>query len=63
MPICFDVKPADRKLVVDRMITRYEAKLTALGYIISPKRLREIVSIYFPDLRSVANQIEFEVGV
>ncbi len=61
MPICFDVKPADRKAVVDRMIKRYEAKLHGLGYIIDTQRLREIVSIYFPDLRSVANQVQFEV--
>jgi hypothetical protein len=57
--ICFDILPADRADVVERLKERYETKLPELGIQFNPKRLRELVGIYFPDLRSIANQVEF----
>jgi DNA polymerase III delta prime subunit len=57
-PICFDVSPRDRPVVVDRMIARFEQRLLELGYEYDPNRLREIVGIYFPDLRNIANQLQ-----
>jgi DNA polymerase III delta prime subunit len=56
--ICFDVAPKDRAVVVDRMVARYEKRLTELGYEYDPTLLREIVGIYFPDLRNIANQLQ-----
>ena len=61
-PICFDVVPKDRASVVDRMIARYERRLSEFGYEYDEIRLREVVSIYFPDLRNIANQIQLEFG-
>ena len=61
-PICFDVAPKDRAMVVEKMVARYEQRLTEFGYEYDPTRLREIVGIYFPDLRSIANQLELSFG-
>lgn len=58
--LCFDVPVVDRPEVIARLVTRYESRLSALGLQVDPVRLREIVGIYFPDLRAVANNIEFE---
>ena len=60
MGICFDVAPADRAKVKLRLIERYESKLSELGIEYDSTRLTEIVGIYYPDLRSIANHIEFE---
>ena len=57
-PICFNVAPKDRASVVDKMLARYEQRLSEFGYEYDPTRLRELVGIYFPDLRSIANQLE-----
>ena len=61
-PICFDVSPRDRPLVMERMLARYQLRLSEFGFDYDPIRLREIVSIYFPDLRSIANQLELSFG-
>jgi DNA polymerase III delta prime subunit len=58
--VCFDISPVDQAGVIGRLITRYETKLPELGIQFDPKRLRELIGIYFPDLRSIANQVEFE---
>jgi putative ATPase len=60
--ICFDVEPANQIQVVERMTGRYRERLDDLGIIFDYQRLKEIVGIYFPDLRMVANQIQFEFG-
>ena len=59
-PICFDVRPADTRSVVNKMTERYIDKLKALNINADPDRLAEIVGIYFPDLRSIANQFQME---
>ena len=48
--------------MIDRMVSRYERALAALGYSFDQRRVREIVSIYFPDLRSIANQFQMELA-
>ena len=58
--ICFDVFPTDVPEVVDRMVARYSQILINLGYSPDPQRLREIVGVYFPDLRNIANRLELE---
>jgi putative ATPase len=60
--VCFDIAPMDRAMFVERMVSRYERHLSDLGIEIESSLLREIVGIYFPDLRMVANQIQFELG-
>jgi DNA polymerase III delta prime subunit len=61
LPICFDVRPQEVRAVIDRMIRRYERTLADLGYFFDQGRIREIVSIYFPDLRSIANRFQMEL--
>jgi hypothetical protein len=60
MEICFDIAPADRIEVKTRLIERYESNLSMNDIAFDRKRLCELVGIYFPDLRSIANHIEFE---
>jgi hypothetical protein len=43
-----------------RLIERYESKLTEVGIKYDERRLKEIVGIYYPDLRSIANQVEYD---
>jgi hypothetical protein len=49
--------------VIERMLPRYHAKVVSLGCDVTLRRLREIMYLKFPDLRAVANALEFEVGV
>jgi DNA polymerase III delta prime subunit len=58
--ICFDISPSDRAEVMERLIGRYQEMLPTLGIKYDEKRLREIVGIYFPDLRAIANEFEYE---
>lgn len=60
--VCFDIAPSDRGEVMKRLIQRYEETLERLGIKYDEKRLREIVGIYFPDLRAIANGFEYEFG-
>jgi DNA polymerase III delta prime subunit len=60
MEICFDIAPADRPEVQRRLIERYEIKLSEHGIRYDKERLRQIVGIHYPDLRSIANHLEFE---
>ena len=60
MSICFDIGPGDRAEVQANLTDRYERKLSALGMQFDKERLNEIIGIYYPDLRSIANHIEFE---
>jgi|ERR1035437_3215319 replication factor C small subunit len=58
--ICFDIATSDRSEVIGRLVQRYQEQLTQLGIEYDEKRLKEIVGIYFPDLRAIANEFEYE---
>ena len=58
--ICCGLSPIDRIAVKNRLIERYESNLSENGIAFDRQRLSELVGIYFPDLRSIANHIEFE---
>jgi hypothetical protein len=60
MSICFDIAPGDRAEVQSNLTDRYERNLAELGIQFDRERLKEIIGIYYPDLRSIANHIEFE---
>ena len=45
-----------------RLMKRYENILPANGFKLDKVRLEQIVDANFPDLRSIANNIEFEFG-
>jgi replication factor C subunit 3/5 len=59
--INFDVFPTDVKSVVSRMVSRYQERLAAIGHEADPDRIHKIVSVYFPDLREIANRLELEL--
>ena len=59
LPLCFDVGPIEAPEVIARLVPRYQEKLRQLGYI-DARRLHEILCTSFPDLRAVANRLEFE---
>jgi DNA polymerase III delta prime subunit len=58
--ICFDASPTDRNEFEARLIDRYKRTLSELGIAFDQTRLTELVGIYYPDLRSIANQVEYE---
>jgi replication-associated recombination protein RarA len=60
--ISFEVAPKDREEVQKRLMKRYENMLPANGYKFDRVRLEQIVDANFPDLRLIANHIEFEFG-
>ena len=60
MPICFDISAAASEEIIARTLPKYVAKLRTLGIPIAEQRVRELFYIHFPDLRSLANRIEFE---
>lgn len=59
--ISFDVRPTDRTPVIEKMIKRYVQILNDHGKPIAQDTIRKIVHIYFPDLRTVANELEKEI--
>ena len=60
--ISFEVAPKDREEVQKRLMKRYGNILPANGFKFDKVRLEQIVDANFPDLRSIANNIEFELG-
>jgi len=62
LPLCFDVGPIEAPDVIARLMPRYQEKLRQLGCEIDARRLHEILCTSFPDLRAVANRLEFEAA-
>ena len=60
MPICFDTERSDREEVQERLIGRYKSKLTEYGIEYDKQRLTEIICNSLPDLRAIAQKVEFE---
>ena len=60
--INFDIAPADRLEVLQRLNALYERKLSEGKIAYDENRLREIVGVYYPDLRAIANHIEYELA-
>jgi len=60
LPICFDVGPLEAPEIINRLVPRYQEKLGKLGLQMDAQRLHEILYTSFPDLRAVANRLEFE---
>ena len=58
--ISFEVPPEDREEVQKRLMERYGNMLSASGFTFDKVRLERIIEANFPDLRSIANNIEFE---
>ena len=60
MPICFDLLPSEYASISQRLFERYEIALKQHRYEFSEKRLRELIQTYMPDMRAIANRIDFE---
>jgi DNA polymerase III delta prime subunit len=60
--IGFNTAPSDRNDVLQRLMARYERVLTECGITYDGQRLRRIIADYHPDLRAVANKLEYEFG-
>jgi replication-associated recombination protein RarA len=61
-PINFDVGPLEAEATIQRLLPRYTDKLARLGYDVDPAWLNREMHVVFPDLRKVANTIEFTYG-
>jgi replication-associated recombination protein RarA len=59
-PTSFDILHRDYTEVMARLCTRYGQQLKEFGFAVDPARLAEIVHLDFPDLRAIANCLEFE---
>jgi hypothetical protein len=61
-PINFDVGPLEAEAAIQRLLPRNADKLARLGYDVDPKWLNREMHVVFPDLRKLANRIEFTYG-
>ena len=60
LPVWFDFSAEDEPEAIARLCARYEQRLKGLGFVVDAARLAEIVEHDFPDLRTIANRLEFE---
>jgi putative ATPase len=56
----FDLPISETRSVVERLKTTIPTKLTELGWKFDTERVWQIISLYYPDMRSVINNIEYE---
>lgn len=62
IPICFDIPAGTAAATIARLLPRYHEKLKQAGFDVKLARVRELLHIYYPDLRRLANVIEFGGG-
>ncbi len=60
IPFAIDV--SSKPVAIKHMQQKLSERLTTLGIKFERSRLDQIVTLYFPDLRSVNNRIDFEFG-
>ena len=60
LPICFDIPVSAQNEIISRVLPRYVQRVSDLGIEMDEGRLRDLFHVYFPDLRGLANRIEFE---
>lgn len=60
MPISFDIMFKDRAAIIDRMTIHYDQKLQNIGFKFEQRKIHEIISLNFPDFRSIANRFQKE---
>ena len=56
----FDLPSSETRTVVERLKSTIPTKLTELGWKFDTERVYQIISLYYPDIRSVVNKIEYE---
>jgi replication-associated recombination protein RarA len=60
--ISFGIPAEDRKEVQKRLMERYEDTLSENGFTFDKLRLEQIIEENYPDLRAIANRMEFQFG-
>jgi DNA polymerase III delta prime subunit len=60
IPVCFDPPKGEVGEIVDRLSTRYDDVLKQFGVQSDKQRVRDIVASRFPDMRGIANALDFE---
>lgn len=58
----FDLPISETRTVVERLKSTIPTKLTELGWKFDTERVWQVISLYYPDMRSVVNKIEYEFG-
>lgn len=58
--IDFSIERADKPKIIRHLMERYQAVLTEMHVPYNVALLRTIITDFFPDLRAIANQVEFE---
>jgi hypothetical protein len=61
MPICFDMTP----MQIEEELKRYKERVTEFmnqnSVAVDPVRISRIIDMNFPDYRTIANKLEFEM--
>ena len=60
MPICFDLMPSEYESIARRLFERYRGVLHQNRYDFSDTQLQQLIQTYMPDMRAIANRIDFE---
>lgn len=61
-PVDFDLTEAGTKEVIQRIQRRIPERLDSMGIEFDSAKAQEIISTYYPDMRSIANRLDFEFG-
>jgi replication-associated recombination protein RarA len=60
LSVCFNPVGADKAEIKERLFRRYADVLSREGIHFEEKRLIELIGNHFPDLRKIANRVQFE---
>jgi hypothetical protein len=61
MPICFDMTAMQIEEELNRYKKRIAEFMNANSVVIDPLRISRIIDTNFPDYRTIANKLEFEM--
>jgi|SRR5208337_109533 len=60
LPFCFDVSASDQGEVQARLLQRYQRVFCETGIPYDEHRVQQVVLAHYPDLRRIANHLEYE---
>jgi len=60
-PICFDAPYQLLDALIAKLIRTIKSRLMEIGQTVDESKLRQLVTLKFPDYRAIANNIEFEL--
>ena len=62
LPICFDLASTDQDEVLRDYTKRFLSQLRERECPFDEARIRQLISMRFPDFRAIANRVEYELG-